>query len=755
MKHLRGWRVCLDELALWWWYAMKRFEHAFAQAHAVAMAVLANLATFAAAARPVAEKADRIVTRLAGNVQSVVTRRRFGFLSGIGNAALVASAGLLGLVASLPEPPYQQYPIENTVRPAVKRPLLLIGDDGKPFAKRGECVAEPVKLDELPRHLVDAVVAMEDRRFYSHIGIDPLGIARAAMRNYEAGATLEGGSTITQQLVKMSFLTSAKTFERKIEEAALAVWLELRLGKNQILERYLSSAYFGEGCFGVRAAARHFFDKPVSELSVSESALLVALLRSPTQLTQNFGDARQRSELVMQAMVRDGRLTQSELANLQPAKLNETRGSEFGGFYADWLTETLQSKMQNPHSREPLKVYSTFDPGLQQIAQDAVSSVLDKKGARSKAGQAALVAMRTDGRIVAMVGGRDRAKSQFNRAVQAQRQPGSSFKTFVYLAALRAGAQPDMLLTDEPIDINGWEPKNYGDRDHGTVTLTQAFAASINTIAVRLSEAVGRDAVITAAKDLGITSPLAPNASLPLGTSEVSLLDMTSAYAAIAAGFYPVKPWAVAGLGSNPPHEAEPPLDAGVWRLREAGTMRDLMSSVVDAGTARAAQLPVQAYGKTGTSQDYRDAWFVGFAGNLVVGVWVGNDDFTPMRGVTGGSLPAEIWHRFMKSALKSDPHFKRKLPTIAAFEARAKEPVDRSSDLASLDAIIAVDPRPREESQYGQILTRGLAERDAPWGQPYDEYDRYDSPWGRRVAPPAHVSRGFQEQLDDMGWPR
>jgi penicillin-binding protein 1A len=673
---------------------------------------------------------------------SVLENRQFHFLSGVANALIVVSFGILGLIASLEVPPSVRYPIEQTLRPASKRPLVLLAADGQPFAKRGDCMAPPVKIDELPRHFVDAVLAMEDRRFYSHFGIDPLGILRAAKRNYDAGGTREGGSTITQQLVKMSFLTSARTLERKLEEALLAMWLELRLTKDQILERYLSSAYFGEGCFGTRAAAQHFFNKPVGELNLWESALMVALLRSPTQLANNLGDANERAMLVVQAMIRDGRLSEARLPDLRPAQLDGARSVETGADYADWLTETMQKDLENPHSRQPIHVHTTFDLGLQRMAQEAVRSVLEKQGRKQNASQAAVVAMRTDGRVVAMVGGKERAAGQFNRAVQARRQPGSSFKTFVYLAALRAGAHPDTLITDEPVSIDGWEPKNFDGEHRGTMALTQAFAASINTVAVKLSEGVGRDAVIAAAHDLGIVSPLAPNASLSLGTSEVSLLEMTSAYAAIAAGAFPVKPWGVAGLDAAAADGGRPPRDAGLWKLAEADELRELLSAVVRRGSGTAAGLPIAAYGKTGTSQEHRDAWFIGFAGNLVVGVWVGNDDSAPMKRVTGGGLPAQIWKRFMQGALKSDPKFERKLPKIAAFEARRRAPADRPSSIALLDGtFIGADQKPSKTTSYEHITTRGLYERPAPR-------------FGQVEPGRSGVSPEFQRQLNNMGWP-
>lgn len=621
-------------------------------------------------------------------VQSALARRLAGFLSGLSNAILIGGGALLGPVLAFETTLSERYPIEHTLRSPAKVPLELISADGQLFAKRGECMAEPVTLDELPGHFIDAVLATEDRRFYSHVGIDPKGILRAASRNYKAGVIREGGSTITQQLVKISFLTSATTFERKLEEALLAMWLEKRLTKSQILERYLSSVYFGKGCFGVRAA-RYYFDKQAGELNVSESALMVALLRSPTRFSINLDDARQDASLVVRAMVRDGRLDEARLAHIQPAAMVAARADEFCAYYADWLADSLQMEMKDRHSQHPVQVYTTFEPALQRIAEKAIQKVLNKQGGRLHASQAALVAMRTDGRVVAMIGGKDWAASRFNRAVQARRQPGSAFKTFVYLTALQAGARPDMMLADEPVSIEGWEPKNFGGGHRGDVTLSQAFASSINTIAVKLSEAVGRDAVIGTARDLGITAPIAPNASLSLGTSEVSLLEMTAAYAAIAAGVYPVKPWGIAGLETKPVNGGEPPREAGVWKLAQANTMRELLAAVVRKGSGHAARLPIPTFGKTGTSQDYRDAWFIGFAGNLVIGVWVGNDDNTPMNGVTGGSLQAAIWQLVMQKALDTDSDFRRKLPQIAVFEARSRKPFERSSRLASLEALV------------------------------------------------------------------
>ena len=610
---------------------------------------------------------------------------RIPFLSPALSLSVIAGAGLLAFTVKSDISPAELYPIEKTLAPRAERQLILFAQDGKKFARRGGCVDAPVARSELPQHFVDALLAMEDRRFYKHIGIDPIGIARAARRNYQAGRVVEGGSTLTQQLAKLVYLSSQRTYDRKLQELLAVMRLELLLTKDQILERYLNSAYFGQGCHGLRAAARHYFKKQVRDLTVAESAVLVALLRSPSRLIQDREKAWARQKLVLQAMVETGTLKKTELASLTPAKFQDVTPSVFGAYYADWVAETADVPRDGDH--RPLKVKTSFDPQLQRIAEQSIKDVLDGKWARRlKANQTALVAMRTDGRVVAMVGGRDYRKSQFNRAFQAKRQPGSSFKTFVYLAALRHGAYPHMRVYDEPITIGEWSPENFGHKYRGPVSLKQAFTSSINTVAVRVSEAVGRDNVINVAYDLGVKSKIISTPSIALGTAEVSLVELTSAYAAIAADAYPVRPWSILALDNGNPKAAKPPKGAGQWKLRNGKQMRELLSSVVQYGTARGARLPIPAYGKTGTSQEFRDAWFVGFAGNLVVGVWVGNDDFKPMRGVTGGSLPARIWQRFMSRARAKDPRFKSRLQRVAAFPAKHKAAPRRN--VAALNAL-------------------------------------------------------------------
>lgn len=560
----------------------------------------------------------------------------------------------------------------GSFQPAGERTLVLLAADGQPFAKRGGCVAERVTLDEVPSQFVDALLSMEDRRFFGHLGIDPIGIARAAWRNHKAGRIVQGGSTITQQLVKFSLLSSDRTMQRKRKEAWLALALELRLDKNQILERYISAAYFGGGCYGLRAAAKHHFGAAVERLSLPQSAYLVGLLRSPSTLAANEEAAAYRAERVLDAMVRDGKLSAEDRANLSPAQPHISDASGIGGHYADWIASSLRVPQTGDYS--PLPIHTTFQPQLQILAEQAVREILGEKGKRRDAGQAAMVVMRTDGRVLAMVGGRDYQDSQFNRAVQAKRQPGSAFKLFVYLAALRGGLKIDSTIVDEPITIGHYKPQNFNRRYRGAVTAQRAFASSINVVAVRLSEGVGRQPVVQAARDLGIATPLDTQPSLALGAFEVTPLQLTAAYAAAAAGAYPVKPWAITGFSDA--DNTLPPKDAGEYRLTYSKDLLSLLRATVETGTGRGARLPLPAYGKTGTSQDYRDAWFIGFAGNLVAGVWVGNDDFSPMKRVTGGSLPAEIWVNFMRDALEEDEGFENQLPQISAFPAAAREGV-------------------------------------------------------------------------------
>ena len=594
-------------------------------------------------------------------------RRLGGVLSASANGLLVT--GLLVATPFALLTPLGNYSLSQ-LQPPAERTLVLHGIDGTPFARRGGCVAESVRVSEVPDHFVAALLAMEDRRFRYHLGVDPIGTARALFRNLDAGTFVQGGSTLTQQLVKNAFLSSDRTLERKQKEALLSVWLEWRLSKTEILEHYMSRVYFGEGCFGLRAAARRYFDKPVRDLTLADSAYLVALIKAPSELARDEEAAHRRADLVIRAMVETGDLEPEEAAAV-PRAQPRPEAKELGGYYADWVAGTIEVNEKGDYT--PLPVHTTFDPKLQGLAESALDSLLAKRGRKQKASEGAMVVMRKDGTVLAMVGGADYAKSPFNRAVQAQRQPGSAFKLIVYLAALRAGVHPDSRISDQPITIGDYEPKNFGRGYRGDVAVRSAFAASINTVAVRLSEAVGRESVIATARDLGISTPLQPSPSIALGSFEVNLLELTAAYAAVAAGAYPVKPWAITAF-DQVPRSVRPPAGSGAWLLTEADDARSLLSDVVRSGTGRRARLKVATYGKTGTSQDHRDAWFIGFAGDLVVGVWVGNDDFSPMRHVTGGSLPAEIWHGFMVEALESEKDRPEPSLQIAAFTPKPRK---------------------------------------------------------------------------------
>jgi len=594
------------------------------------------------------------------------------------------------------QPPAERYALEGTLNNPTDRQLVLLASDGSVFARRGGCVDSAVKIDEVPQHMVDALLAMEDRRFFWHFGVDPIGVLRAAKANSDAGQIVQGGSTLTQQLAKNAYLFNKRTFARKYREAVIALWLEFSLSKREILKRYLSTAYFGGGCYGLRAAARHFFGEAVSELTLPQSAFLVALLRSPTTLAASPDRAKRRAKLVLDAMVTDQRLSRKAAQDVDFDELRLVERAESGSYYADWIAQTVVPP--NRDRLTPLRIETAFDGRLQRLAEEAVEEVMARQGPGRNAHEAALVAMRPDGRVVAMVGGLDHGRSKFNRAVNARRQPGSAFKLFVYLAALRAGVGLDLPVLDAPITVGDWSPANYGHRHRGPVRVADAFAHSINTVAVRLSEAVGRPQVIAAARDLGLTTPLEAFPSVALGAFDVTLLELTSAYAAVAARAYPVKPWGVISLGSRGAKAGGPPPGSGRWKLEKEEQMLQLLAATVQRGTGHGARLPIPAYGKTGTSQEFRNAWFVGFAGNLVVGVWVGNDDNSSMRGVTGGSFPALIWRRFVDGARREDPNFSEQLADVALFN-----PVSRNQQVAQAD--------------WSELQDEALARQQAPPG--------------------------------------
>ncbi|HEX6217942.1 MAG TPA: PBP1A family penicillin-binding protein [Sphingomicrobium sp.] len=543
-------------------------------------------------------------------------------------------------------------PLSRALEPLDDPAMLLVSAEGRPIARRGAIKEAPVTIAELDPLTPGAFVAIEDRRFYRHWGIDPRAIGRAMVANARAGGVRQGGSTITQQLAKTSFLSSDRSLKRKAQEVIIAFWLEGWLTKDEILSRYLSSVYFGDGVYGLRAAAKHYFNREPADLNLAQSAMLAGLVQAPSRLapTRNLELAQKRSRLVLAAMADTGVITPARAKTVTSARpVRQASKVPTGTYFADWVAPAAQKAFEADFGE--VRVETTLDADLQRLAVRSV--------ARAPIGdaQAALVAMRPDGRVVAMVGGRSYKDSPFNRATQARRQPGSAFKLFVYLAALRAGWTPDSIIEDRPITIRGWTPANSDGVYRGSITLREAFTRSSNAATVRLSESVGRANVMRAARELGISTPLPDAPSLALGTAGVSLLELTAAYAAVASGRYPV------GAHGLPPDEEEgSTLSAFFQRSgrldsrRDWAPMLDLLYSAANRGTGRRAALAVPTFGKTGTSQDNRDALFVGFAGNLVVGVWVGRDDDRPLGAkMSGSTAPAQLWRNFMVSALAVD----------------------------------------------------------------------------------------------------
>jgi 1A family penicillin-binding protein len=582
--------------------------------------------------------------------------RRFGWK----DAALLLLAGLVTVLSTLAYFAYT-LPLPDGFMTEPDRPSMLIkADDGEVFASRGIYRGDRLTIDELPPSLLHAVVAVEDKRFYEHPGIDIRGIARAMVANLKAGEVREGGSTITQQLAKTYFLEQDRTIKRKIQDMMLALWLEHRLTKDLILARYLNQIYFGAGAYGVDAAAWRYFRKSARALTLPESAMLAGLIQAPSWYSpvRDIEAAQAQANLVLTLMEDQGYVTAEEAqkAREHPAVLAVSPDSHPGwNYFADWADKETR-RLLGPMTAD-LQVETTLVPEIQTIAEGTVDRWSGMLGKGEESPQVALVAMTLDGAVVAMVGGKDYGESQFNRATDAERQPGSAFKLFVYLAALDAGFTPDSLAIDEPVTIDGWSPRNYDDQYRGKVTLRTAFSQSINTVAVKLAQHVGPEKVIGVARVLGVKSDIRPTPSMALGSFETTLLEMTGAYAAIAADVKRVEPYAVRdirGRGRTLYRHTPPPgATRGVipWKRDE---MVDMLTATVKQGTGKAADIGRPVAGKTGTSEDNRDGWFIGFTSDLVVGVWVGRDDNKPVKGLHGGGLPARIWHDFMAQVYRT-----------------------------------------------------------------------------------------------------
>lgn len=556
------------------------------------------------------------------------------------------------------------YPDPMSLRPKESAPFVrILARDGSMLSERGGG-DDYVPLDLLPHYVADAVIATEDQRFYDHHGVDPLGMMRAAITNLREGRTVQGGSTLTQQLAKNLYLTSDRTFSRKLEEFTLALWLEMKLTKADILELYLNRVYLGSGAYGIDQAARRYFRKPARNLTLAEAAMIAGLLKAPSRYSplSNPALARTRARLVLSQMEEAGFITEEEehkaVDEISRSFERSERAEPAGADYAvDYVMEHLGPAYVAgvASGAEGLIVETTLDAAMQANASAVVEQVIALRGPELSASEAAAVVLDRDGALLALVGGRSYAETQFNRAVKALRQPGSAFKPFVYLAALEAGYTPDSIVDDLPLSVGGWAPRNDNGEYMGPMALRWALAKSVNTVAARLTLKVGPARVVAAAKRLGIRAPLAKDATIALGTSEVSLLELTGAYNVIANGGLAAEPYVVRRVRSakgevlfarpaGSPTQVVPP--------SQVAAMNDMLGTALSDGTGRRAAIPPHAAaGKTGTSQGFRDAWFVGYTGYLTAGVWAGNDDGAPMNRVVGGSLPAEIWRAIMLGA--------------------------------------------------------------------------------------------------------
>jgi len=631
--------------------------------------------------------------------------------------------------------------------------LIVEAADGQVFASRGVFKGDKLSAQDIPANLSRAIIAIEDRHFYEHRGFYLPSILRAMVRNMRSGSAREGGSTITQQLARMTYLSPERTIKRKVQEAILALWMERKLGKEEFLSRYLNTAYFGAGVYGVDAAAKRYFGKTAKELSLSEAAMLAGLVRAPSALapTRHLEEARQRAALVLKAMVETGAISreQAEAARRQPVSLRVPPDNPPGAnYFVDVLGGDVKHLVGSAASAD-LTVRSTLDLDLQGIAEGVIARRLKAEGRAKRVGQAALVAMAPDGAILAMVGGRDYNESQFNRAVQAKRQPGSLFKVFVYLAAFQKGLDPQTTAVDRPVQIGNWEPENYGRRFRGQMTLRSAFAHSINSVAVQVADAVAIPPVIDTARKLGVQSELPAVPSLALGAGEVTLLEMTRAFAAIAADAESVEPYAIRAVRNG---------DRALFTRQKSqlqpasnpaarAAIHDLLASVVREGTGRAARINGPVEGKTGTSQNHKDAWFIGFTNDIVVGVWVGNDDNTPTRGVTGGDLPARIWNEFVTQSAAARAKAVRAQPQIAALSATAAADAKPAASATIIRGVPVVQSTGTLEIEgrvvrlFGVEGARGRAARD---------FKRYLG--SREVAcEPAAGSSDYRCRVDDQ----
>jgi penicillin-binding protein 1A len=598
-----------------------------------------------------------------GRAPTPPPRRRRSLFGALAYWTLVAGVwGLIGVIAFFAVFAFG-LPDTSKIFEVKRQPSIAYLDrSGAEIAVRGSQFSPPVDIDQLPPYVPAAFVSIEDKRFYQHFGFDVIGMARAMLADLRAGHAQQGASTITQQLARNLFLTPDQTIRRKAQELVLAVWLERKFTKKQILALYLNRVYFGEGAYGIEAASQRYFNKPASQLTVGEAALLAGLMKGPSHYSpvSETDRAERRATIVLDKMVETGAITpqQRDEAFRQPVRVSTTMPNQNAQYFIDYIDQQVRTLIPEPE--QDLVVQTTLDLSAQADAERSVRGVLAGPAAARGVQQAALVALDGQGRIRAYVGGADYGQSQYDRASLAERQAGSSFKPFVYLTAMEAGHTPQEMTVDEPISIGAWQPRDFDGRYLGPMTLETALAQSINTVAARLANQVGTVNVAQTAHRLGIVSPIQTAPSMALGAVEVNPIEMAQAYAAFSNGGYLTRAYGIERIQTTTgqvlyDHDLAPPPRAQVIGQPALSEMVEMMREVVAAGTGtRAAVHGFDIAGKTGTTSDYRDAWFIGYSGDFTTAVWVGRDDNTPMRAVTGGGPPAEIWHDFMAAAL---PH--------------------------------------------------------------------------------------------------
>jgi penicillin-binding protein 1A len=593
-----------------------------------------------------------------------------------------------------------------------KASITVLDNEGDVIGRYGDIKGQALSIQDMPPHLINAILSIEDRRFYYHFGIDPIGLLRAFVVNTMHGNVRQGGSTITQQLAKNLFLSHERTYKRKIQEALLALWLEHELTKDEILAAYMNRVYMGAGTYGVDAASQVYFKKSAKNLTIKESAILAGLLRAPSRYSpsSNPKEAVKRARVVVAAMVDAGHLKQSEadLVFKKSAKLPEGYSveGESSRYFADWIVEEVSDLIGRPET--DIIVQTTLDPDVQIKTAEVISDTVTKNSDQLRVSQGAAIVMRPDGSVVAMVGGVDYRKSQFNRAANGMRQPGSSFKPVVYLAALESGYNASTIVNDTPRSYGSYSPQNFGNKYYGDITLTGALTLSLNTVSVNLTNTIGVDHVINVARRLGITSNLEPSLALALGSNEVPMLEMAAAYATIGNGGFAVKPFGIKQIETKDGkklYEYKTKDASRQFRGSDIGQLTAMMQSVVQHGTGMGAAGNFFAAGKTGTSQDYRDAWFDGFTDDYAAIVWFGNDNNRSMKGVTGGALPARAWKDIITAAKQDSSPSKFNLARSYDITDEFTDMLSRLTSDGSAVPELGADGQPIELSPDGQPI--------------------------------------------------